>query len=642
MLLAIILLMIGVRLTGEEERAYICVKAILAWNIWSFAAVEILSQLHMLNKAGIIAAWGMLNGALLILVAVGLFHRRKNVKAFRIDFRIWKQCMKESSWILAAVVLAGIIVLIFSILTVPYNWDSMTYHLPRIAQWAKNRSVAHYAANDVRQLASPVLAEFINVQVYILSGQKDYLLNLLQSCSYLVNAYLVYEIAVKIGCCRKLASLSTLLFMTMPIAFGEALNTQVDLFSTLWLLMFILCYIDVYEEKEIQFTKDTVWKCAAMGLCLSFGYLAKPSVNVGMAVLLCFLLIRCIRRRDRWQVLLKIILCVIPAVFIPLIPEWTRNYQTFAALTDPVVGARQLVGTLRPDYILINMIKNFAYNWSNIYLYGSNEWMVKIVFLTARILGVDMNDGSITEDGVEYIMRRAPSYGHDTATNPVVVILAFFCFIWGVAHMRKSRNTGSKYSVWAMVMLLVFCAVVRWEPYVNRYMLAYLAALCPMIGWQIQEITGKCRFEGLRTAIVPVVCFLCLTELISLTRYHQEIWHEEAAGRPNGYFANNYDIKGNFFEVLDVITEKDYKNIGIKIGGIEYEYPLWAALSERNVRIENVLIENVSDKYSDIEFVPECILTNRYGEEIITLNDREYKRAEMSTENGKLAIYVSE
>ena len=94
--------------------------------------------------------------------------------------------------------------------------------------------------------------------------------------------------------------------------------------------------------------------------------------------------------------------------------------------------------------------------------------------------------------------------------------------------------------------------------------------------------------------------------------------------------------------MLDVITEKDYKNIGIKIGGIEYEYPLWAALSERNVRIENVLIENVSDKYSDIEFVPECILTNRYGEEIITLNDREYKRAEMSTENGKLAIYVSE
>ena len=83
--------------------------------------------------------------------------------------------------------------------TMPYNWDSMTYHMPRVFHWLQNGSVAHYATNIGRQVASPVLGAYVNLHVYALAGGNDLFVNLLQSVSYLSSGILVYAIAGKIA-----------------------------------------------------------------------------------------------------------------------------------------------------------------------------------------------------------------------------------------------------------------------------------------------------------------------------------------------------------------------------------------------------------------------------------------------------------
>ena len=74
---------------------------------------------------------------------------------------------------------------VISIKTVPYNWDSMTYHLPRIMHWIQNGSINHYSTNIVRQVTSPTFAEVSNMHIYLLSGETDLYVNLLQTFSFI-------------------------------------------------------------------------------------------------------------------------------------------------------------------------------------------------------------------------------------------------------------------------------------------------------------------------------------------------------------------------------------------------------------------------------------------------------------------------
>lgn len=637
MLLAFVLLvLLRVKLHKPGDRAAAFFECIVIWNLWSYALVEILSCVNLLTAPAVSIGWGLLDIVLIGFIVYAVRHGkrvsgllREIGSAIRHNKLLW---------------ITGMIVLGLAFLTVPYNWDSMTYHLPRMMQWAQNKSAAHYATNDVRQLASPVLAEFVNVQVYLLSGKRDVFWNLLQAASYLTDAWIVYKIAVKIGADRKYAYLSTLLFMTMPIAFSEALNTQVDLYASLWLLIFVYHFIDLFEAGQLTADRNTLKKCLTMGACVSFGFLTKPSVDVGMAVLLFGLLIRCIRRRDTWQAIAKIVICVLPVVLLPLIPEWVRNYNTFSSLGNSAVGQRQLVGTLAPHYVLMNFIKNYAQNWPNIYLYDSAEWMAKIVSLAAVILRVDINAPSISEDGRAYVMNEAPTYNHDSAINPIVTILATLCFIRYILRRRKNNSAGNSYTLYSMVSFVVFCAVVRWEPYVSRYMLSYLALLCPMIGYQIQMITNESKPGWARQAAVPIIYFLCLTELFSLTRYHQEKWHEEASRRPIGYFAHNRAIWMEYEEVFGWLNENGYDTLGIKVGPMNYEYPMWVMPEGPDIRIENILVQNASKIYEDTSYIPDCVIMDigSKNDETITVHGQLYKRESEFMDNEHLAVYVKE
>lgn len=639
MLLAIVLLVMVISLFDKrKDLVGRGAKAIVLWNIWSFILVEVLSIKHMLDKTGIIIGWGILD---VILVLVMIIQYRRNKSCLNIIGFVKRAFEFIIENKLAA--LTAFIILLLALLTVPYNWDSMTYHLPRITHWTQNQSVAHYATNDVRQVSSPVLAEFINVQVYIIMNNTDYLLNMLQAASYFINAILVYKLAVKIGCQKKFASMSMLLFMTMPIAFAEAINTQIDLFASMWLLIFVYYFLGVYQAEHIRAEKCVIIECLMMAFSLVFGYLSKPSVNIGMAVLLLILFVKRIQKKDSYIELFKIVLIVLP-VFALLIPELLRNYQTFAAFSDPLVGERQLVGTLKPNYIFVNMLKNFAQNWPNIYLYDSAEWMAKIVMIVAAIMKVDINDTAISEDGMEYVMTEAPGYNHDSAISPVVIILGFICFIWCICRIKKDRRIGNQYTIGAMLLLSLFCAVVKWQPYVVRYMLAYQVLLCPMIGFQVQEITKKSKVMSIRMAAIPIIYFLCVTELFSLTWFHQERWHEEAGKRPIGYFAKNQAIRPEYDEVFDALSQMHLSKVGINIGYITYEYPIWKMLGNNDVEIRHIGVTNATKIYEDESFVPDCIILskNQDSSNIINFHGEIYQIDDRLKNNQYLKIYFAE
>lgn len=612
-------------------------EACCLWMLFLFAFTEALSVGHALRFRFLLAAWGSLDILLLLFLAVQLKKMGCTAKSVleRAKEAALGTCraFREAPYY-GILLVIGMVALGLSLITTPYNWDSMTYHLPRIAYWAQNRSVAHYATNSIRQVCSPVLAEFVNLHVYILCRGHDLFFNLLQGMSYITCAVMAGAIARRLSCNRFFCFLAALLFMSMPIAYAEALTTQVDNFAAVWLLFFVyrlLDYVDV--KKSMRFDKITVCRVGAMGLCVAWGYLAKPSVCVGMVVFALWLLLVCIRRRDRLRDLACIFFSALPCVALPLVPEILRNFRSFGAYASPAAGAAQLVGTTKPAYLFVNMIKNLSFNMPTPFVKNGHEIFAKIAEKTAALLRVELDAESISERGRAYMLHEAGNYGCDTAVNPIVLWLFLFCVLWAVLGFGRKKWEGCcrGYFVAAAVSFAVFCMVLRWEPFVSRYMIAYLALLCPMIAAGIQMGTSGKRGKPFRWGIAGIVSLLCVAEAVSLSGHHFDIWNNRARTRPYSYFAARWDELAVYAPLVDEIKAREYENVGLHLfKADDFEYPFWEMLD--GCRLEHVLVSNETAVYADESFVPECIIWfGSLPEEPVKIGDRIYNK---STEFG--------
>lgn len=590
--------------------------SILALVTFCYASNEILSCFELLDRLHLIVVHGTIDLVLLSLIIIKLAKKKR----IKFDLMLFFTEMKKNK---IAIAFATFFVGMFALasVTIPYNMDSMMYHLPRIMQWAQNKTVAHYITYDVRQLTSPVLAEFINLQLYLLVGRGDSLFNLLQYFSYMVNAILVYYITKKIGVSRKYCWLSMLLFISMPIAFGEALSTQVDHFSTLFLLIFTYFVLDLLSiDFKLSWNKSSRFYVWILSVCIGLGYLAKPSIMFGMIFLAIWLLIVTIQRKDSIKDIICLIVLAGVIVFAIIAPEALRNIRSFQAISDPIAGARQLVGTWNPFYLLVNGLKNYTMNLPNVYV----DWGGLVqhgVYWIAYILGVDIHDYSIAEDGREFYLHQPGTYGHDVAINPVVVILATIAMLWLLLRKfkREKYDMADDFSVFAIGAFLFFCIILRWEPFVTRYMLSYLALLCPVVA----VLVGKVKKNNQAILIGGIVTFVCVVEIIDLYDFHSEIVYRQKE-ESYSYFEYMPHWRNDYELLSESITALEPKSIGLYISMGIYEYPIWNMI-EDNVRVENILVENNTTKYADENFIPEVIIVmNKDENNILNYKGKKY------------------
>ena len=151
-----------------------------------------------------------------------------------------------------------------------------------------------------------------------------------------------------------------------------------------------------------------------------------------------------------------------------IIPEVSRNIQTFHGLSDPGTGARQLVGTLNLSYIFINFLKNFLYNTPNLY-FQTNNICESIIYWLANRLNVVLNDPAISEDGRQFEMMSPGILNHNSAVNELIfwssiflVILAIGVWIYcTVKRKKKELNSAEKVSIIFCITSYTFCYIIN-------------------------------------------------------------------------------------------------------------------------------------------------------------------------------------
>ena len=420
---------------ANEDRLKIYIKSLTGWMVYAFLLTEGLSLFHGITRINLIIAWLVYDLVLFFLII-----RRGQIRFLFRNIGLSKELFTKNCVLLVL----GAASLALAVNTVPYNWDSMTYHLSRIVYWSQNKSVEHYATSIVRQVASPVLAEFVNLHVYVLMNGNDRFVNVLQSASFVTNAVLIYGITKKLCPGQKGAGgLAAFLFMTMPIAFGESLTTQVDEFAALWVLSLVYVLLEyIKPDERFVWDRKTVNDTFYMSVMIAFGYLTKPSVMAAILFLAVWLLLSSIRRKDDHFTVLKLLAVSVMTLGIFMAPEVIRNIYTFHAISAPIAGAKQLVASKNPLYIFINFVKNFAWNFPSIYLKGSTMIPEAVVYKMAKILGVNINDPGISEGGIAFSMVVPRNFGHDKAVNPIIFYAIILSWIWSAYKTLKKRGTG--------------------------------------------------------------------------------------------------------------------------------------------------------------------------------------------------------
>ena len=171
LLIIVWLLLISLFPRWGLRRAFL--RALAFWGAWAYLSIEILSLFRAVTFTGIFLVW------LIPLVGCGIWlaMRWRSGQVIRMDFS-WL-----AGWEMKLLLVVLLVVLVVTGLVAglapPNTFDSLRYHMPRVAEWAQNHTVAHYPTDIEIQNSYPPEAEYGILHLYVLAG-GDSLANFIQ------------------------------------------------------------------------------------------------------------------------------------------------------------------------------------------------------------------------------------------------------------------------------------------------------------------------------------------------------------------------------------------------------------------------------------------------------------------------------
>lgn len=165
--------------------------------------------------------------------------------------------------------------------TPPNNWDSMHYHLARVAAWRSRGSLDYFPTHNGIENAYPQDAEFLILWTMVFLG-RDLLAALPQLLAGLTTATSVYVIARRIGYRPNGAAFAAVLFPTLTLVALESMTTQNDLVEASFVAAAVALALGTSNA-------EAVLAGLALGLAagtkLTFLYAVGPSVLIGLLTL---------------------------------------------------------------------------------------------------------------------------------------------------------------------------------------------------------------------------------------------------------------------------------------------------------------------------------------------------------------------
>ena len=534
---------------------------------------------------------GWLGASWVLAGAVGVWAFRRQ----RVDPRLpgpVGSIPRGARWVIGAILtLTGAIAL----LSPPNTWDSMTYHMPRVAHWSQAGSVANYPTHVLRQLWLGPGAEFAITHLYLLAG-GDRLANLVQWLAFVASVLGSAIVAAELGGGPRARALAALACATLPMAIAQASSTQNDLVASFWMLSLGYGVLRFRASPSVATAALVGVSTGLAGLTkLPVGFVAVPWLLVFAASAW-----RLGRRRAVWC----IGVAALSAVALNLghvsrtVPLLSPGGPSPVASDDvmPPVWTLYVNTTADPRALASNVLRNAALH-AVTPSDRVNAWLETAILAAHRAMRFDPND-SRTSLGLGY-----PTFGvgpfrihEDFVGNPLHLMAAL---VAGVVVWRRREAFGTPVRLWALMSAagaIAFCAALKWQPWNSRLHLPLFVLASPLIGVVLE------RHRRLAVACAIGLCALALPSL-AVTWPRPLVGPDSVITMPRAAqrFRNHPGLQPVYEAAAGVVGDMGCRRVGLVLGWDGWEYPLWPLLRARlgpGLRIEHALVQNVSRRFA--------------------------------------------
>lgn len=651
---------------GKMQRAEVWFRTIVLFEAIVLILTNLLSILHIMTRAVDFVAW------LVITIIFAFLYGKNKYDRTLEKLSVVKKLQNEANhnaaksksgkvliWIMLAILGVLALVLLFgAIFTVPYNYDSMTYHLARIGYWIDHKSVAHYITNIDRQVYSPVLAEYNLLHMMLLSG-NDTFLNFFQYFCMFAAAYFIYKCAQKLGVNQLFALFGAFIFMLMPLTISQSITTQNDLFAALVFILFIYKLLDVICFDKIILNAEQILDIVMLGVLVGYAYLAKTSVCASMLMFMPWLLIARLRKKDDFKKLIGSVGIALAGIVVTISETLIRTFLSSGSLMTSTASGNIMVATKNVKYIIVNILKNFSMLITQNYYRPLNGFIYRIAIGAGEKLQVEVNHEAIAFHGFDFLHHMNMGddmYSHDKTPSAFVAYLAVIAGViligmivvavfkrlahrkiqeissrgnqinQEISDIKITENTadvGNKeyketvenhefvsigFSISAWLSLGFIMALLRWQPWGTRLMYPALAVTVIMSVNMLYRLMRHWK-KPITVAVLGILIVLATMLAVPSVTYNLQPAVEFVKGgcqnRINQYFKSNHREDG-YAKMIELAKSDQAKDIGLIISGDGYDYPLWLMLRKdySEAKLRHLIKENASDI---TQKAPDCI-----------------------------------
>lgn len=597
--LALIGLFISLRLrlpSGDWRRDLL--RAALIWGAIAIWLTQLLSWFSFANPWGLALGWSSV--ILVSLAASGAWRRWRWTGLGPHLPADWGGFDWAAAASIAIIMLGTAIVARWA---PPQTWDTLNYHLARVAHWAEMAAVRPYASGIEIQNSMPPGAEMLFFQPYVLAA-GDVWVNFVDWTATWIAVLGVSLLAKQLGAQRRGQLLAALFLAAMPMAIVQAGSTMTDVVLAVWLLGIASELLSLGNEGN---NAPAAFVFMAIGAGLAV--VTKPTAFAYLLPLAVWALARLVRTTP---VRRQLGLAVLGGLMVVSI-NWGYFSGNLRLYGNPIAPANRISEHANPwlggRALVSNLLRNATYQLATPSAYV-NKAIALSVITVHHWMGLDPSDKRTTAAGRYKV--SLPTTSEDLAQNPLQMVLVLAAGVALLARRRRLPGRVMRYALVVASTFLAFSLLYKWQVFGSRYLLPFFALAAPIVGALAGRVLGR---KG-RLALAAVLVLGCLPWLLGIDTRPLIARGDDGrlrsvltADRTDLIFANGPYLEKPYTEMAGQVLAAGCHQVGLMLSGAQAEYPLWSLLGAPSapLDIEWIVAGTPSAALREPKFVP-CAL----------------------------------